>query len=1546
MRIEPTIAITRLRELDGWEADDNLRRAVRLGEHMGDRDEVGVAEALDVLHPGGTMAAKTATLQRVVDAVRDGAADVELVIAPDHGPVDRRVSFTAEHVAASEARLVELGTVGEKFVERQSATVRRDGKPVVRIFLSYSADDAKAAAELWKLLGEHAAIDNKYHFEFWDFKQSLLPGDEWHKRTTDAIEAGDLGIFAVSRHFLASSYIHQYELPNFVKRHAAIPVLLESLDLTKVDRKGLDGLQIFRPEQRAFDSVRGNKRNLWVQQLRNNIRELLERQIDTDDARTAVPEECAAPVEEEPGERARTSDLDAAKPYLTHTFGQSGKLSRTPDLSTPSSGSRVNAVDHLVHWAGSASAPLAAVLGEYGVGKTITCQALMRELQRRRRNGEADLPEPLYFDLRNLSGLRSRAVPTLTEILDECVQRGWSTGESGRPTAQALLDRAKTRPTLFIVDGLDEALVHLNSSDGTIFTKELLSLRPSRAGHFVAGRDTKVLLSCRTHYFRTVAEQYGQFTGQHRDVADAEDFEALLLLPFTDDQILHYLSRAVPDHDSGQVFDMLASLHDLSDLTSRPVTLKLVAQQVSFIEQRRAQGLPVHAADIYLRVVTDWLERDKGKEQFRAQDKLTLTARLAAWMWKRNERTVDLTRIEVWLHDQVQDDPAMRRYKGVQAELLEEDLRTATFLVRQDSDDGSSTEGFRFAHTSFQEFFVAQYLLTAIEDDRPEDWAIRPSSETLDFLGQLLQGHRRQQELIAALGSWRHIYRPITSELLIQYAMYATECGWRSPILTGIDLTGADLRGFQLSGSATALLDLSGARLGRADLSDAILDFVDLSGADLASTRWERAVLHRCTLTEADCSDAYLAHAFVHECELFATQLDGANMTGLRHVNSGSGLPDPPRAFRTALAGLGGHTSTVSAAAWSSDNTRVVTGSSDNARIWDANTGEPLLTLADHAGSVTSVAWSPDDTRVLTGSDDHTARIWNADTGELLLTLTDNTAPVIAVAWSPDNTRILVSSYRFRVCDAVTGETLVTPTDLVVGRVSAVAWSLDNTRIITGSVDSTARIWNAHTGRALLALIGHAETVTSVAWSPDNTRVLTGSKDCTARIWNAHTGETLLTLANYHSPVNSVAWSPDGTHVLAGCHNGTTQVSSAITGETLRILASRLSQVHAVAWARTRILIGGFGGSRICDGDTGEMLFILTRRTSWANAVAWAPDNTRTLTGGIGHTRICDGDTGETLLTLTGRRSSATTLAWSSDSTRVITGAYDHSAQIWDASDGGHRLSLFGHTDSVSSIAWSPDNTRVLTGSRDHSARIWNAVTGETLLTLTAHGNRVNSVAWSRDGTRIITGSDDNTARIWNTETGETLLVFADRNNPVKSVAWSSDNTRVFVGRFANNQIRDAQTGELLLTLDSDTSVRSVAWSPDSIRIATASLDNFAQIWDARTGDALLTLTGHTGWVNSVSWSPDNARVVTGSDDGTTRVWDALGTPLFQSQAFSGSESASWAPQENRLLSVTPDAWRFLRAATFDADGKMLGLQPYERYYAVQPMPPGIRGTE
>ncbi|MCS7270078.1 MAG: hypothetical protein NZ703_03240, partial [Gemmataceae bacterium] len=44
--------------------------------------------------------------------------------------------------------------------------------------------------------------------------------------------------------------------------------------------------------------------------------------------------------------------------------------------------------------------------------------------------------------------------------------------------------------------------------------------------------------------------------------------------------------------------------------------------------------------------------------------------------------------------------------------------------------------------------------------------------------------------------------------------------------------------------------------------------------------------------------------------------------------------------------------------------------------------------------------------------------------------------------------------------------------------------------------------------------------------------------------------------------------------------------------------------------------------------------------------------------------------------------------------------------------------------------------------------------------------------------------------------------------------------------------------------------------------------------WYGRGGREVLTLSGHTAWVNSVAYSPDGRRIVTGSGDNTAKVWE------------------------------------------------------------------------
>jgi len=51
------------------------------------------------------------------------------------------------------------------------------------------------------------------------------------------------------------------------------------------------------------------------------------------------------------------------------------------------------------------------------------------------------------------------------------------------------------------------------------------------------------------------------------------------------------------------------------------------------------------------------------------------------------------------------------------------------------------------------------------------------------------------------------------------------------------------------------------------------------------------------------------------------------------------------------------------------------------------------------------------------------------------------------------------------------------------------------------------------------------------------------------------------------------------------------------------------------------------------------------------------------------------------------------------------------------------------------------------------------------------------------------------------------------------------------------------------------------------------------KVWDAQTGQELLTLTGHAEQSgNGVAFSADGHRLANGGPDGTVTIWDA--TPL------------------------------------------------------------------
>jgi len=314
-------------------------------------------------------------------------------------------------------------------------------------------------------------------------------------------------------------------------------------------------------------------------------------------------------------------------------------------------------------------------------------------------------------------------------------------------------------------------------------------------------------------------------------------------------------------------------------------------------------------------------------------------------------------------------------------------------------------------------------------------------------------------------------------------------------------------------------------------------------------------------------------------------------------------------------------------------------------------------------------------------------------------------------------------------------------------------FSPDGKRVVTASVDDTARVWDADSGKFLASLQGHTARVNSAAFSPDGRRVVTASFDRTARIWDADSGQTLASLQGHTDRVTSAAFSPDGKRVVTVSWDKTARVWNADSGQPLASLQGHTAVVNSAAFSpdgKRIVTASDDWTARIWDADSGQPLASLQGHTAVVNSAAFSPDGKRIVTASDEWTaRIWDVESGTTLASIQGHTAQVYSAAFSPDGKRVVTASGDHTARVWDADSGTTFAFLWGHTAPVNTAAFSPDGKRVVTASFDKTARVWDADSGKALATLQGHTSSVTSAAFSPDGKRVVTASSDNTARVW-----------------------------------------------------------------------------------------------------------------------------------------------------------------------------------------------------
>jgi WD40 repeat protein len=393
------------------------------------------------------------------------------------------------------------------------------------------------------------------------------------------------------------------------------------------------------------------------------------------------------------------------------------------------------------------------------------------------------------------------------------------------------------------------------------------------------------------------------------------------------------------------------------------------------------------------------------------------------------------------------------------------------------------------------------------------------------------------------------------------------------------------------------------------------------------------------------------------------------------------------------------------------DGSRVALVYKDGVELWDASTGERVVSLTISAWSSRFAKFSPDSAKLLIRDGGAGLHLLDAKTGDLLLSLRE--------ADLDFGREFQMSRRGERLAGyALDGSLLLF--DLAHTRtvarfehdadIAAVAYAPSGAHVATFARDHQLRVWRVDGDCEAAAFTWshpHEAIVRNLKWAGD---VLL-AKDSESAWAFPMSGGQVRQYGNYHDQLSSADVSADGAKLALLFHDDRIEIRNALSGEEIAQWASGkdqgLARVRLSMDATHLAVLDSRGGAQIWRIDDRRLIASTDCRSDFL-AMAWRPD------GGAIWVATLEGAYGFELsgtrrdLSFEGKLKRPVECSLQAGRFAACSNGWLH---VWDLEDSRSIASIETGQDYERAAVLTPDGTRVLVTSKNRIV-LWDIDTG------------------------------------------------------------------------------------------------------------------------------------------------------------------------------------------------------------------------------------------